>query len=98
LIENGEMNHVDLARTIAKATRSNPAAMNAIRDEFAALGLEIATNADAGREITSATVNGQSFSASTTMSKLDRVQLLDRVIWFYDNGIPSTSRTRVSFL
>jgi hypothetical protein len=91
------MNLVELAKTIAKATRNNAAAMQAIRSEYATIGLEIATNADAGREITSATVNGQSFSASTTMSKIDRAKMLERVIWFYDNGIPSLRRTRAIF-
>lgn len=92
------MNQAELAKVIAKATRNNAAAMQSIRDEYAAIGLEVATNPDAGREITSATVNGQSFSASVSITKSERLMMLDRVIWFYDNGIPSTSRTRAAFL
>jgi hypothetical protein len=92
------MNHAELAKIIAKATRNNAAAVQSIRSEYATIALEIATNPDAGREITSATVNGQSFSAAVKISKSERLAMLDRVIWFYDNGIPSTSRTRVAFL
>lgn len=91
------MNFARLALTIARATRTNAAAMQSIRDEYAAIALEIATNPDAGRELTSATVNGQTFSHSTTVSKADRLTLLDRVIWHYDNGFNNQSRTRVIF-
>lgn len=91
------MNLARLALTIAKATRTNAAAMQSIRDEYVTIALEIATNPDAGRELTSATVNGQTFSQSTTISKADRLALLERVVWHYDNGFNLTTRTRVFF-
>ena len=92
------MNLTELARDVAIDTRTSATAMAAIRTECAALALEVSTSEAAGKEVTSATVNGQSFSASVTMSKLERYRMLRKVIWFYDNGIVSTTRTRVSFL
>jgi hypothetical protein len=91
------MNLARLALTVAKATRTNATAMQSIRDEYAAIALEVATSADAGKELTSATVNGQTFSQSTTISKAERLTLLERVVWHYDNGFYSTTRTRVFF-
>lgn len=92
------MNLTELAKIIARATRTSASAIASIRAEYAAIALEIATSEAAGKEVTSATVNGQSFTSSVTISKLDRLYLLEKVIWFYDNGIVSTTRTRVSFL
>jgi len=92
------MNLTELAKIIARATRTNASAIESIRTEYAAIALEIATTEAAGKEVTSATVNGQSFTSAVTMSKLDRLYLLEKVIWFYDYGIVSTTRTRVSFL
>lgn len=91
------MNHAALAKIIARATRTNATAMQSIRDEYATIALEIATDPDAGKELTSATVNGQTFSSNTTISKAERLALLDRVVYFYDNGITSTTKTRAIF-
>jgi hypothetical protein len=91
------MNLTELAKIIARATRTNASAMESIRTEYAAIALQIATSEAAGKEVTSATVNGQSFTSAVTMSKMDRLYLLEKVIWFYDNGIVSTTRTRVYF-
>lgn len=91
------MNLTELAKSVARATRYSGTAQNSIRTEYAAIALEIATSEAAGKEVTSATVNGQSFSSTVTMSKLDRLQMLEKVIWFYDHGIPSTRRTSVFF-
>ena len=45
------MNLARLASTVAKATRTNATAMQSIRDEYAAIALEVATSADAGKEL-----------------------------------------------
>lgn len=91
------MNLTDQAMRIARATRSNPAAVQQIRTEYASLALLLATSDDAGKEITSATVNGQSFTASVTMTKSDRFALLDKIVFFYDNGIKTSRRSIVAF-
>jgi len=91
------MNLARLALSAAKGTRTNAVAMQSVRDEYTALSLELLTSPDAGKELTSATVNGQTFSQSTTITKASRLLLLERVVWHYDNGFNSTTRTRVFF-
>ena len=92
------MNLDDQALRIAKATQNDADAVRQIRTEYASLALLLATSDDAGKEITSGTINGQSFSATITVSKSARLQLLDRVIHYYDNGARKTRRTTVRFL
>lgn len=91
------MNLARLALAAAKGTRTSATAMQSVRDEYAALSLELLTSPDAGKELTSATVNGQTFTQSTTITKANRLLLLERVVGHYDNGFASTTRTRFYF-
>jgi hypothetical protein len=84
------------ARSVAFALRHDPAAVASLRTEFTRLALEVATSVDGGKEITSATVNGQTFSKSVTMTKADRLKLLEMVLTYVDRGIPTT-RTSARF-
>ncbi len=74
------------ANTVYLAIRDNPEAIAAVRSEFATLALSIAVDPNASNQITSATVNGQSFTARTQMTQSERLNLLRRVIWSLDNG------------
>jgi hypothetical protein len=83
------------ARKIYRATKDSPAAVAQIRAEFSALALSLATNPDAAFELTSSTVNGQTFSGKRTMTNQERLDLLSQVVWSYDNcqQLPRTTRT-----
>jgi len=70
--------------SIAKAIRYDAGAIANLRAEYSRLAQEIAV--DGGGEITSATVNGQSFSKQPTMTKTERLSLLDQVLWRIDNN------------
>jgi hypothetical protein len=70
--------------SIAKAIRYDAGAIANLRAEYSRLAQEIAV--DGGGEITSATVNGQSFTKQPTMTKTERLSLLDQVLWRIDNN------------
>jgi hypothetical protein len=84
------------ARAIYIATKDDAAAVAAIRTEHSELALSIATG-DGASDVTSATVNGQSFSAQVTMTKTDRVRLLGLIVKMYDEGAAISSRSRARF-
>ena len=67
------------------------------RAERAALVSSMLTDPGFGSSITSATVNGQSFSGSEVMTNDARLGLLDRVIEHIDAGVPPSSRTYARF-
>lgn len=76
----------DLANVIYLATRDDPAAVAAIQSEKSTLALAIATDPNASRVVTSATVNGQSFAMSGGITQGMRLVLLDRVCRLYTAG------------
>ena len=84
------------ARQIYMALRDDPSSIDAIRAERVTLALAIATDPNYGREITSATVNGQSFTASTAgaMTNLQRLSLLSTICRMDDIGATVSSTTR----
>jgi len=85
-----------LGNAIYRALCRNPQAIAAIRKEYEALALSLATNPDATAQVTSATVNGQTFSSRPTMTNGQRLQLLSWVIKCVENGatISTTQITR----
>ena len=93
------MNIFAAARQIYVALRDDPSAIAAIRTERATMALAIATDAGYGREITSATVNGQSFTASTagSMTNLQRLALLSTICKMDDIGAPVSTTTQAIF-
>ena len=85
------------AVAIYQALKDNTTAIAAMRSELATLAQNIATNAEYGREITSATVNGQSYGAQVSMTNADRLDLLSRVLKYIDAGVPPSSRSYAQF-
>lgn len=87
------------ARQIYMALRDDPSSIDAIRTERGTLALAIATDPNYGREITSATVNGQSFTASTagSMTNLQRLYLLSTICRMDDIGAPVSTTTQAIF-
>lgn len=81
------MGIAETALSVAKALRYDSASLAELRSEYSRLALEIATNPDGGSDITSATVNGQSFAKMVSMTKSDRLKLIERALWHIDNSI-----------
>ena len=78
------------------AIKDNPAAQVKVREEFAALS-DAMLSGEASMDITSATVNGQSFSGTTSMTNQERFALLREVIRRLDTGVCYSNRTRAQF-
>lgn len=87
---------MDIARTgntAYAAIKGDAIAIAGVRREFASLSYSLLTDANAGARITSATINGQSFSASQSITQLQRLDLLRWVVACIDNcGPVSTSQ------
>ena len=75
-----------MAQTIYATLATNKAAEAEIRAEAISLARSIATDANKSFELTSSTVNGQTFSGTRTMSNLDRLQLLGLIVNMYNAG------------
>ena len=82
------VNVASLGNAIYAAVKCDATACAAIRREFAALALSIATDPNASARVTSATVNGQTFTASDSMSQIDRLKMLRWIVRCLDNGGP----------
>lgn len=82
------MNVATLGNTIYHAIKCDATACASIRREFSALALQIATDPNASARVTSATVNGQTFSAQSTMTNAQRLKLLRWIVACLDNGMP----------
>jgi hypothetical protein len=80
------VNVASLGNTIYASLANSPTAEVALRAEMEALALAIATDPGASSVVTSATVNGQTFSARSTMTQHQRLQLLRWVIRCFDHG------------
>ena len=75
-----------MAQTIYATLATNKAAEAEIRAEAISLARSIATDANKSFELTSSTVNGQTFSGTRTMSNMQRLQLLGLIVNMYDAG------------
>lgn len=91
------MNVASLGNTIYAAVKCDATACASIRREFAALALSIATDPNASARVTSATVNGQTFSAQATMTNGQRLQVLRWVVACLDNGSPVSTTQLTQF-
>ena len=89
------MNVASLGNSIYYALKDSPQAIAAIRTEFATLALALATTPESTAQVTSATVNGQSFSSQPTMTQGQRFAMLRWVLACCDNG-GTISSTQVS--
>lgn len=91
------VNVAHLGNTIYKAVCCSPQAARAIRAEFTSLALAIATDPNASARVTSATVNGQTFSAQPTMTNGQRLAVLRWVVACLDNGGPISTTQQADF-
>jgi len=82
------------ARAIYSAIQDDQAAIEAVRSARAALALSLATNANASLTVTSATMNGQTFSAMAGMRPVDRLRVLGIVCQMADACTTFSSTTR----
>ena len=80
------MSIAQTGNAIYSAIKDDPVALQAVRDEYARLALSIATDPNATAQVTSSTVNGQSFSTSHTMSNGARLKLLQWVVECANRG------------
>jgi hypothetical protein len=80
---------------IYMAIKDDPRAVAKIRQEAKTLALSIATDQNASAQVTSATVNGQTFSTKHSMTQGQRLQLLRWIINCVDNCTPISS-TQIS--
>jgi hypothetical protein len=74
------------ARSIYSATKDNATAVAQIRAEYSALALAIATDPGASQIVTSATVNGQTFTSAQGITQGNRLRLLQYVVKMYDTN------------
>lgn len=77
--------------------RSNSTQTAALRTEMNSLAVKIATDPSYGTQITSSTVNGQSFSGTPTMTNVERLMALRIFDKAVTNSVPPTSRTYATF-
>ena len=82
------MNVATLGNLIYASVKDNAASCAAIRTEAASLALSLATDPNAAATVTSATVNGQTFTARDSMTQIDRLKMLRWVVKCLDNGGP----------
>lgn len=80
------------ARAIFCAIRGNSVKIKAKRDEFAAL-VDSITGAEAGMQITSSLVNGQSFGAKFTGNVETRFDVLTRLMAMLDADSAGGTKT-----
>jgi hypothetical protein len=85
------------ARSIYIALKDDESAMAAIATERTALALSLATDANASMRITNATVNGQSFSGSVTMTNQERLRMLGLILKMNETGGVPASESHAIF-
>ena len=82
------------ARSIYTAIKDDPAAIEAARAARSALALALITDPNAAQLVTSATMNGQSFSATDGMRPTQRLEVLKLVCAMADAGVPFSNTTQ----
>lgn len=85
------------ANAIYHAVKDDASSIAAIRAEYASLALKVATDPNGTAQVTSSTINGQTFTATVGMRNTDRLQLLRRVIACLDAGTPISSMQLTEF-
>jgi len=93
----GRVSIASTGNTIYAAIKDDAASCAAIRTEFASLALLIATDPNASARITSATVNGQMFTAQSAMTNGQRLTLLRWVVGCIDQGGPISTTQLTTF-
>ena len=91
------MNFTALGNSIYAAVRSDPKACATIKSELSTLALALLTDPNASARITSATVNGQTFSTTAAMTNAQRMSLLRHVVACIDRGGPISATSLTTF-
>lgn len=86
------MSPYNQARAIFRATRNDPAAMEAQRAQFKELAASI-TGTEGGMQITDSQVNGQGFTAKHSSTAQERLQVLDILMGMYERGSAGSKTT-----
>ena len=85
-------------RAIIRASQSDGGVIQGkLTTERNALVLEIIENPEAGKEIISGSGNGVSMNASVTYTKSQRMEFLDRTLYFVENGLWPSSTSWARF-
>jgi len=91
------MGHWHTARDIYLAVKDDSDSVAQIRKEQKRLAGEIATEDNGGLDLTSATVNGQSYAGARSITKVQRLRILSNVLRMVDaNAVPSSRTTPLS--
>lgn len=85
------------ARSIYVALADDEKSIAAVRDERKTLALSLATDANGATMVTSATVNGQSFTAMQGLKAMDRLKVLSFICAMADAGNPIPTQTTAVF-
>ena len=85
------------ARSIFVALQDDEKAISAIRDERKTLALSLATDPNGAMQVTSSTVNGQTFTAMQGLKAMDRLKILSFVCAMAKEGNPLPSQTTAIF-
>ena len=85
------------ARDIYLAIKDDDGVIATIRAERSTLAQTIATSDSGGLDFTSATVNGQSYSGSRSITQRQRLSILTNVLAMVDAGGNISSRTTPVF-
>lgn len=85
------------ARAAYLSLRGSNANLAAVRAEAETLALSMLTNPDASFELTSSTVNGQTFSGRRTMTNDERLKMLRLVIKQFEMGCPLSTTAYARF-
>ena len=88
---------VRLARTIYLTLRDDAPAIALMLAEAKSLALSLATDPNTAFELTSSTVNGQTFSGTRSMTNKDRLAMLRLVLRQVESGCPLDITTRAVF-
>ena len=91
------MSPTALAALWYSTQRTNTTFVNAVTTELNSLALNMATDAGHGVQITSATVNGQSYSGQPILSNPERLAAIRIFLNAVTNNVPPGSRTYAAF-
>jgi len=84
-------------RAILQAIQGNPALVAQLREERDQLVLDTMLSSAGGREIVNGSGNGMAYTAQITMSKRERLAVLQAALDFYAAGQYPSSWARTRF-
>ena len=87
----------DTAREIYLVAKDDATLAANIQTEYSSLASSLVTDGETAFELTSATVNGQSFSGTRSMTKLQRLRMLGQVVAMLDLAAAYSSEGKAQF-